>query len=39
MNKNITEILDFLGEVESKLHIENYFLREAKDMLKRMEEK
>jgi hypothetical protein len=39
MNMNIREILDCLGEIESKLHIANYHLREAKEMPRKIEEK
>ena len=39
MNKDIVDILDCFGEVESELHLANYHLREAEDMLRKIEGK
>jgi len=37
MNKNISDILDYLGQVESNLKIANNFLKEAKEMILKIE--
>ncbi len=39
MEKNISDILDCLGQIESKLRIANHHLQEAKEMILKMEEK
>ena len=39
MKKNITDIMDCLRQVESKLIAANSYLKEAKDMLRKIEVK
>jgi len=39
MKKNIEDLLDCQGEIEFHLNITNSFLKDAKDMLRKMEEK
>ncbi len=39
MKKNISDILDCLRQVESSLITANSYLKEAKDMLRKLEEK
>ncbi len=39
MKKNITDVLECLWQVESSLTTANSYLKDAKDMLRKIEEK